>query len=228
MNRKSFIKYSAMVGGAIILQPKHIFAAPKTVINKTILCIWGEGVQISHFKILMGQLLCGENVQVEQNFNLKYEGELHAHNNAMSTISSEISNVININILNDNFDASDYLNNNANDIIIIRFTGCDAAHYNNNLYHTALEKYQLYTQNIMEYLQINNLYHNGCVLMVATEMGRDLDGGEIQLNSGIECSHHLTEDARITGVLAFSNPKYANNLKAIHQIKTTKYLLKHL
>lgn len=125
-------------------------------------------------------------------------------------------------MFNDAFDAAYCINNNASNTVIIRFTGCDAGHYNNKLYHTAIEKYKLYTKNIEQYLYSTNLYKEGKILLIATEMGRDIDGGEMEANSGISYSHHHTEESRKTGVMAILDSNYSDKLNWLNKINATR------
>jgi len=223
MNRKLFIKYSALISGAAILKPQEIFAEPRFNHKKNILCIWGDGVHISDLKNYYDKH-DAQNIVAKSNFNLRYEGELTSHQDAMKHITANNSTIINIDVLNEKFDASSYLDNNSDKTIIIRFTGCDAGHYNNKLYHTAIEKYKLNTQNIEQYLYSNNLYKDGQILLIATEMGRDIDGGEMETNSGISYSHHHTEEARKIGVLAILDSNYSDKLNWLNKINAVKEL----
>ncbi len=204
MNRKLFIKYSALIGGAVVLKPDYIFAEPKTVFKKTILCIWGEGVNINDFKNQILQISFASQLKVQHDFEARYLGSLDSHHEALHHLTQSNPVDLTINVLHEKFDPKLLFNIESQQQYIIRFTGCDAAHYNMERYHTALKRYIEYTQQLSEYIYSEKLFNNEYSLVIATEMGRDLDGGEMEMNSGTVCSHHCTDEARVIGRIIIS------------------------
>lgn len=225
MNRKSFIKYSTLLSGAVFINPNHLWAAPKNKFNKTIFCIWGDGVALKDLKNYYEKRTVGEGVISHCNFDIQYKGNLDSHRDARLDIAGDNFPILSINVLHENIDMISYIKQSKDSFIIIRFIGCDAAHYNNALYHKSVEKYNQYTSQIEQYLFSNDLFRNNAVLLIATEMGRDAHGGEMEHNSGTSYSHHCSAEARKTGLIARSHRNFKTEINRIERIKTTQDFL---
>ncbi len=195
MNRKLFIKYSAVLGGMAALKPSFVFADAYPHHKKNILCIWGDGVNIADFKNHIIQLPSHPHLKSSHQFDQYYTGSLHSHTDATELLTQGNKVHQHINVLHESFDPKLL---DGQELYIIRFTGCDAAHYNMELYHTALKKYSEYTQQLNDYIYSHKLY-NDYNLVISTEIGRDTHGGEMQNNCGLICSHHNTDEARKIG-----------------------------
>lgn len=188
MNRKSFIKQTAIIAAAVWVTPKNLWAIePKN----TLFCIWGEGVHIADFQKYLSYFLPQTQKNISSNFDQIYQGDLHQHG---QTESSFLPESCEINVFKSDSPQRLLLQN----FKAIRLTGCDAGHYSQHLYYEALEKYVACTELLYKEMKSDPRFSN-YRLCIATELGRDTHGGEQEANTGIACSHHCTEEARRIG-----------------------------